>query len=127
MLPLVALITIIAIVVVSVGLIAWDIVAATNNIPNSVDTISGRMRIWGKKTLLLPWAWAVLFGHFWGPKMTHLMSNKISIPILLAISAAVVVGGILLRGEGETTITSWPLFFAILNLGASAGALLWPQ
>lgn len=126
MLPLAALITIVLIGIVALGLIVWDIIAATNKIPNSVDTISGRMRIWGKKTLLLPWTWAVLFGHFWGPKV-HLMSHKVSIPILILITGLVVGAGVLLRGEGETVITSWPIFFVILNLGAIAGALLWPQ
>lgn len=126
MLPLAALVTIIVIAVATAGLVVWDIIAATNSTPNTVDTISGRMRIWGKKTLLLPWAWAVLFGHFWAPKV-HLMPHKVSVPILMVLTGIVVVAGIFLRGDGETTITSWPLFFAILNLGAVAGALLWPQ
>lgn len=124
MLPLAGLITIIAIVAVAVGLIVWDIIVATNKIPNDVDTISGRMRIWGKKTLLLPWAWAVLFGHFWGPK-AYLAPHKFTVPVLILLTGLVVLYGTLTR-NGETT-SSWPLFFTILNLGALAGALLWPQ
>lgn len=124
--PLVAIVTIVLMLLAIVGLIVWDIFVATNKIPNSVDTISGRMRIWGKKTLLFPWLWAVLFGHFWGPKV-RLMSHLNGILTLVFLTGLVLVAGILMRGEGETTITSWPLFFAILNLGAVAGAFLWPQ
>jgi hypothetical protein len=122
--PISAILTIAFMLFVVVGLIGWDIVVAANKIPNSVDTISGRMRIWGSKTLLIPWVWIVLFGHFYGPK-THLMQHKISIPILLVLTAIVVFVGTLMN-KGETTV-SWPLFLVILNVGAIAGAVLWPQ
>jgi hypothetical protein len=127
MLPLAAIVTIVVMAVATVGLIIWDIIVATNNIPNNVDTISGRMKIWGKKALLLPWAWAVLYGHFFGPiRGGQLMSSKVSVPILIFISWVVVLAGIELRARG-LSITNWPIFFIILNLGALAGAFLWPQ
>ena len=125
MLPLAALVTIIVIIAVTVGVIAYDIgVGFGNKVPNSIDTISGRMRIWSQKTLLLPWVWAALFGHFYAPKI-HLASAKITIPILLGLTALVVIYSTLVK-TAETT-NSWLLFFLILNLGAIAGAVLWPQ
>ena len=125
--PLAAIITVMIILFSTIGLIVWDIVVAVNDVPNRLDTISGRMRAWGNKTLLFPWAWAVLFGHFYGPKIHQLMPRLYSISALLALTAVVIIGGIFLRQDGETTLTSWPLFLGILNLGAIAGALLWPQ
>lgn len=114
--------------VVTVALIGWDVYVATNKIPNSLDTISGRMRDWGKQAIILPWAWAVLFGHFFGPvKAGQYFSNHTTVPILVFISWAVLVGGMWLRQNGIFISSSWYLFFGVLNLGALAGAFLWPQ
>lgn len=127
MLPLAAMITVGLIALVTVGLIVWDIIVATNNIPNGLDTISGRMKAWGKQTLLLPWLWAGLYGHFWGPiKAGQLMPMKVSLPILIFLTWGVTIVGIWCRQNG-ITINTWPVFLLVLNLGAIAGACLWPQ
>ena len=126
MLP-VAAITIGLMLLVTVGLIVWDIIVATNNVPNSIDTISGRMKIWGKKSLILPWAWAMLYGHFWGPlRSGQVLSAKTGVPILILVSWGVFLLSVYLHKQG-ITISSWLMFFLILNIGALAGAFLWPQ
>lgn len=126
--PLSGLITIGLMAVVTVGLIVWDIIVAVNNIPNSLDTISGRMKAYGKQALILPWAWAVLFGHFWGPiKSGQLMSMRTSMPILIFSTWIVLILSIYLRQIDVSITSSWILFFLILNIGAFFGAILWPQ
>lgn len=129
MLPVAALITIALMGIVTIGLIVWDIVVATNKIPNSVDTISGRMKIWGKKTLILPWAWAVLFGHFWGPikASSGIFSHKVGIALLVLLTWGVFVAGTVLHKHGIAINSSWLVFLSVLNLGAIAGAILWAQ
>lgn len=125
MLPLPAIITIIAMIVVIVALVGWDLVVIFGNkIGNDVDTISGRMRIWGKTILFFPWAWAVLFGHWFAPK-AYLAPSKITLPILGVLTVAITAFSLIFKNAD--TVTSWPLFFIILNLGALAGAMLWPQ
>ncbi len=126
--PFVALITIGLICLVTVGLIIWDIYVATNKIPNGIDTISGRMKAWGKEALILPWAWAMLFGHFWGPiRSGDLMPGKVGIAILAMVAWLVILFGVYCRQQGYTITSSWVLFLFMLNFGALCGALLWPQ
>lgn len=125
MLPLPAIITIIAMVVVIVALVGWDLVVVFGNkIGNDVDTVSGRMRIWSKTILFFPWSWAVLFGHFFAPKV-YIAPSKITLPILGVLTVAVTVFSLVFKNAD--TVSSWPLFFIILNLGALAGAMLWSQ
>jgi len=126
--PFVAIITIALMALVTVGLIGWDVFVAFNKIPNSIDTISGRMKAWGKQTILLPWLWAGLFGHFWGPiRAGQLLPMKTGLPLLLFLTWGVLLLGTVLRHYEITITSSWILFFLILNLGAVAGASLWPQ
>jgi hypothetical protein len=109
-------------------IVGYDVVVAYfNDVPNSLDTISGRFRAWGGVVLLLAFAWSMLFGHFWGPLKETLMPHKVSVPILLFVGWSIFLGGMALRWAGVTITTSWILFFAVLNVGALAGALLWPQ
>jgi len=114
-------VTIGLIIAITLGLIGWDIVAATNSVNNSLDTISGRMRIWGKETPIIPFAWAVLAGHFWGP-IPQLMPYKTSIPLLIFISWCLIVAGIVLRNH-NTSVPPW----TVLLPGMFLGALLWTQ
>ena len=128
MFPLPATITVMIMVVVTIGLIVWDIVVATNKIPNSIDTISGRMKAWGKTTILLPWLWAILYGHFWGPiKLGQLMPSKTGIALLVFLTWCVLLTGVAMRQHNIAVTSSWLVFFLVLNVGAIAGAFLWPQ
>lgn len=125
MLPLPAIITIVVMVVVFAVLVGWDLVVAFGNkIGNDVDTISGRMRTWSKTILFFPWAWAVLFGHFFAPKI-YIAPSKITLPILAILTVAITAFSFIFKNAD--TVSSWPLFFIILNLGALAGAMLWSQ
>lgn len=58
--PLIAKITIAIMIFVTAALIGFDIYAATNSVPNSLDTISGRMKAWAIVTPLIPWVWCGL-------------------------------------------------------------------
>jgi hypothetical protein len=102
-------------------------VAFQNDVPNELDTISGRFRAWGKTTLILSYVWAILYGHFWTPLQDNLMPLKTSVPLMLFSGWAIMIGGLALRSFGVAITTSWILFFVVLNVGALAGALLWPQ
>lgn len=128
MLPFVALITVALIGIVTVGLIVWDIYVAINKVPNSLDTISGRMRDWGKQAIILPFLWAMLFGHFWGPiRPGDIVEPKTGIALLVFTGWGVLLAGMVLRNYGINVNNSWILFLLILNFGALAGACLWPQ
>ncbi len=126
--PFVAWVTVGLIALVTVGLIIWDIIVATNKIPNGIDTISGRMKAWGKQALILPWAWAMLYGHFWGPlKINQLIPHKIGIFGLVVVAWGVLLASIYCRQHGVTISSSWLTFLFVLNFGALCGALLWAQ
>jgi hypothetical protein len=118
-------------VVTILGLVIYDIYVATNNIPHGIGTLGtlgSRMKIWGKKTLLIPWAWAVLFGHFFGPiKSGELVSSKFGIALLIFSTWCIVALGEVLRDHGVSIDSSWLWFFLILNIGSTAGACFWPQ
>lgn len=125
MLPFSAIVTIVVMIVVIAALVGWDLfVIFGNKIGNEIDTISGRMRIWSQTILFFPWAWAVLFGHFFAPK-AFIASSKITVPILGALTIAIALLSLFFKGAD--TVSSWFLFFIILNVGALAGAFLWPQ
>lgn len=125
MLPAAAIATIIFIIAIIAIIVGWDVVVAfCNKIPNRIDTISGRMKIWGKKLLFIPITWAVLYGHFFGPKPIVNLPEKFSIPGLVLSAGLITLVGILFKLE---IVNSWLLFFVILNLGAFLGANLWSQ
>lgn len=110
-------------IAVTAILIGWDIYVATNNVDNALDTISGRMRIWAFSTPIIPWAWCVLAGHFFGPFASRqFMPQRISVSILVFLSWMVICAGLFLRSKG-ITIPPWTICIPAFL----AGALLWAQ
>ena len=121
--PFAAKLTIVVIVAVTALLIGYDIWAATNNVANSIDTISGRMRIWAFETPVIPWVWCGLAGHFFGPwHYAQFMPAKMSMGLLICLSWAVIWFGIFMRSKG-VVIPPWTICVpAFLT-----GAMLWGQ
>lgn len=115
--------TIIIIVTVTASLIGWDIYVATNNIPDRLDTISGRIRIWAISTPVIPWIWCILAGHFFRPLVFIGLVKPITGVILLAfITWSLMVTGLALRSKG-IVIPPWTICLPAFL----AGAILWSQ
>lgn len=115
--------TIIVIIAVTLLLIGYDIAVYTNSVDNSLDTLSGRMRLWGMTTPLLPFAWGVLGGHFWGSfHAGQFIPSKAGIALLVFVAWSVIVAGIIAKNE-NIHISPWMMLIP----GIIVGAVLWPQ
>lgn len=122
--------TIYFIICVTLFIIGYDIWAYSNNVSNALDTISGRMKIWGRESLILPYAWGVLGGHFWGWMNGKLLGSvnfkfddpKVGIALLVSSALVVVISDLFLKKQG---IYVWP--WLLIFPGVVAGMLFWSQ
>ncbi len=107
-------------IVVTVMVIStWTAIMASNDSPG--DTISEAMRSWAGRWWVIPFAWAALFGHWFGP----------CVPAWMPIwSGWVLAGmGVLMFGlcAADTyRVTSWWVWWLMGIWGAALGALCWP-
>lgn len=88
-------------------------------------TVSNRMREHGLQQGVLPFAWGVLGGHFWGPSRAPLLGSwPVSIAALLAC-----VGLMYALHRGLRRYIHLPRWIPLLYLlpGVAVGAFLWPQ
>ena len=94
--------TAILIVIVTVGLAAYDIIPASNSVDG--DTISEVLRHWGEEfRLVLSYTWGGLGAHFWSG-----------------------YPGVGLDTTGELALTFWTMWAAlVLNLGLRGWVRLW--
>jgi len=111
------------IVAVTVALVGYDIWVATNAIDNSLDTLSGRMRIWSMATPVIPWVWCGLAGHFFGPfSPGQFFPAKTGIALLVFSTWTLLVIGLYCRTEG-IQIPPW----SVCVPAFLAGAIFWAQ
>lgn len=111
------------IIAVSVGLIGYDIWAATNSVDNALDTISGRMRIWAMTTPVIPWFWCGLAGHFFGPfHPGQFIPFRDGIALLVFLTWTLMIVGLIFRSKG-IIIPPWTICVPAFL----AGSILWAQ
>ena len=117
--------TMVVLVAVSAFLIGYDIWVATNSIDNTLDTISGRMRLWGSETAFFPYVYSVMAGHFWGPWRSGDIVNfdfVMSMFFLILIAGAVSgIDAVLKQNSINVSMWVW------IPVGVLAGAICWPQ
>ena len=115
--------TIAVIIATTALLIGYDIWAATNAVPNSLDTISGRIKIWAYATPLIPWVWCGLAGHFFGPFETgQFMPPWASMSVLVFLTWSIIWLGATMRSRGFV-IPPWTICVPAFM----AGSILWAQ
>jgi len=120
---LISKLTIGIIITVTVLLIGYDIIVATNSVNNAVDTLSGRIKIWALETPIISWCWCGLAGHFFGPfSPGQFISFKIGIGILILLTWSLMILGLILRSKG-ITIPPWSIAIPAFL----AGSILWAQ
>lgn len=107
-----------AIIAIIVAISVWDVWLYLR--PPSGDTISERLRVWGRSAPGVPFAWAALFGHFWGPALP--MIPRWSPAVLALLWGLLLVLGWRLRPK----LSWWQLGLVGIS-GVLAGAVLWSQ
>lgn len=102
-------------------IIVVDLFLAFNDIKE--DTISEVLQNWAySRFFVITWAWGVLAGHLFLTRATPLFFNPNPIIVLLGLTLAILLAGLL-----YTNIVALPIQVVLLILGAIAGYLLWPQ
>lgn len=109
-------------ILVIIGIIIFvDLYLAFNEIEG--DTISEVIKEWAyRHFFVLSWVWGVLAGHLFLTSDKYLFSQPVSILVLLGLTLALLLFGLLTRG-----VMSVQLQLVLLILGTVAGYLLWPQ
>lgn len=101
-----------------VSISVYDIVPAAWT-PDAEDTISERMRAHTRRWWVLPLAWGVLAGHWWGPPLPRVSWGP---PALLVLGLVCV--GLCAARVGERQ--GWRIAdLILLVLGIPLGAVLW--
>jgi len=98
---------------------AVDIWLAVNRHPE--DTISVIMRRWSSRWFVMPWAWGVLGGHFFGPELPGLPDWTALGLIPMALAMTYLGWARVVRVPVEGGHMLWLVLF-----GIACGALLWP-
>jgi hypothetical protein len=112
--------TVIGLIIVAV-LIIIDIWLATDRLPG--NTWSELLRESSRHTLFIPWSLGVLMGHWFHPVDDfRAIAGGASIWILIALTAVLIVVGLVLGFAAKYTPPAWPWALG----GLVAGALLWP-
>jgi len=104
-------------------LIGWDVYFLFDKTPR--NTWSEVLRLWGLKTLIVPWAWGGLGGHFFHffKRSKPIIDRPGNIILLIWLSVLVVLISIGISRSGvDTTYFMLGMFF----LGAIVWMLLWP-
>lgn len=117
--PFIAKLTIGIIIATIAILIGYDIVVATNNVPNAIDTLSGRIRIWAFETPIVSWCWSGLAGHFFGFFKPHqFMPQTFGIILLVCLSLGVVLFGIYCKHNNIFIHPAWicPVAFLVWSI-----------
>jgi len=118
-------ITIFLLLSTTVGLIAWALYAATNDVPNKHDTISHVVNQWGRRYWALPFLAGVLIGHFWVTGVPwRPVHPAVSAITLLSATATVTWLGFRLPVYRKRYWAAIALGLTVA--GITFGALAWP-
>ena len=109
-------------ILVMVGLmIIVDLILVFNKATG--DTFSNVLRDWSYRWFfVITWIWGVAGGHLFLSNPDPIFPQTISIPILLALTAVLLIGGLYFKG----IVNIW-VQVVLLVLGIIAGYVLWPQ
>ena len=104
-------------------LIGWDVYLLFDKIPR--NTWSEVLRLWGLKTLIVPWAWGGLGGHFFHflKKSRPAIEQPGNIVLLIWLSVLVALISLGLTRAGIDT--TYFMLVAFL-LGTVTWMFLWP-
>jgi hypothetical protein len=98
-----------------IGLDVWLALDSTKG-----NTWSEIIRTWSRKTLLLPWAWGVLAGHWFHWFDARIMERPGSIVLLLWTTIAIGIVSTIPAING-----SYSALLATLVMGFLSGAFFW--
>ena len=94
--------------------------------PSLGDTLSEAVQNAGLWNVVVPYALAVVLGHWFLPRMEPLLSQQESLYVLLFLSWTVFVAGLALR-DWTLSISDPLLGWIIIALGLVTGHLFWPM
>jgi hypothetical protein len=98
--------------------------ALGNGIPNRLDTLSGRMRAWGRNLAAVPLFMGVLCGHFWLPRDEgYLIGQAGSLMLLVGIACILSVVHV---AADARRLGGWAQI-AYVAAGVPLGHYLWPM
>ena len=118
-------VTVISILVVTVYLISWDLVVATNKVQG--DTISEIIAAIARKHLIIPTAFGIVAGHFFWPGTPRLVpSQTIGAFVIIGL---LVIGFDLLHWKYDLVFWGWLEKYPIVIFQVSVilGHLTWSQ
>lgn len=119
----VGLINTVGLIVVAV-FVGVDVYLATDKIKG--NTWSEVIRSWGTLTLVVPWLWGILGGHFFHPfmvKVNPVIQKPGNFALLIWLSCVITMLGFAMSRADVSTI---PFMLVALALGIVAGVFLWP-
>jgi hypothetical protein len=113
---------ILAAIIIAV-LVGYDFYLLLDKVPN--NTWSEVLRAWGTRTLLVPWCWGGLGGHFFHffSKGKPIIDQPGNIALLVWLSALVALSSVVLTKFGADP--TYYMYGAFLT-GSVVWMLLWP-
>lgn len=107
------------IIIVTLGLSAYDLVPALNETPG--DTISAVLRQWSREWYVLAYLWGVLGGHFFAGDPNPLLGAGLGLTIWTVWILLIVN-----LGTRSADLPSW-VYILLMIVGILAGHFFWSQ
>ena len=114
--------SVVGIIIIAI-LVIWDIFLAVDQTVG--NTWSEVIRTWAKTTLIVPWCWGGLGGHFfhWFTKAKPIIDRPGNIALLIWLSACIALLSPVLK---TLEIDSLYVMMIVFFIGTFIWMLLWP-